>query len=156
MDNKPPSPPIEPQNYLSGLKVIDIGDLRISRGLSRRPFSVCEHKALVYDSAERRIWCRECECDVDPFDAFRSLVERYSGAVYELQKKNADIEDAKSHILISLAAKNLDKSWRKRSLSPTCPHCMGVLLPEDFSNGITSCFNTEMERQRRKAKRNTP
>ena len=47
--------PIEPQEYLSGPTVVDIGDLRVARGLSRRPFSGCAHHSLVYDNKERRI-----------------------------------------------------------------------------------------------------
>ena len=43
------TPPIVEQEYLSGLKVVDIGDLRVARGMSRRPVSTCHHRPLVYD-----------------------------------------------------------------------------------------------------------
>lgn len=65
--------PIEDQNYLSGLTVIDIGDIRVSRGMTRRPVSSCGHRRMAYDPKERRIWCKDCEKDVDPFDAFKNF-----------------------------------------------------------------------------------
>lgn len=72
-------PIIEP-GFLGGVKVVTIGDLRVARGLSRRPYSSCSHRALIYDQSERRIWCQDCEKDVDHFAAFIHLVEQYDGA----------------------------------------------------------------------------
>ena len=43
---------------MGGVKVVDIGDVRIARGLTRREFSTCPHKHMVYDQNERRIWLR--------------------------------------------------------------------------------------------------
>src|SRR5690606_34525923 len=76
-------PPIEPLDYISGVKVVDIGDIRVARGMSRRPASSCKHHHLHYDTAERRIWCRDCETDVEAFDSFKMLVERF----HEVQQK---------------------------------------------------------------------
>lgn len=152
MDDKPKAPPIEPLSYLSGVKVVDIGDLRIARGMSRRPYHVCKHAKMIYDQNERRIWCSECECNIEPFDAFEQLVSRYNDAYNDISKRIANVAEAEANAVISRAAKNVDHAWRKRNLSPCCPHCRGVLLPEDFATGIGQSFNSDMERQRRMAK----
>lgn len=47
--------PIEPHEYLYGVKVVQIEDLRVARGLTRRPVSSCRHRKMVYDDKERRI-----------------------------------------------------------------------------------------------------
>jgi hypothetical protein len=150
MDDKPKAPAIEPQGYLGGVNVVDFGDLRVSRGLSRRPFTTCPHKQLVYDQRERRIWCKDCECDVEAFDAFEQLVTNLDKGWKEVMRRVEKVEEAEAHSLISVAAKVVDDAWRKKNLSPCCPHCMAVLLPEDFSKGIVNKRGTELERQRRK------
>ncbi|WP_245006764.1 hypothetical protein ACK3BE_20030 [Pseudomonas mandelii] len=49
--------PIEPPDYLYGVNVVQIEDLRVAKGMSRRLASSCQHKKLVYDDKERRVWC---------------------------------------------------------------------------------------------------
>lgn len=129
-------PPIEGPQYLSGVTVVDIGDYRVSRGMTRRPFSACHHRRLTYDTQERRIWCQDCERDVEPFDAFTGLVQPYDAALKSLERKREAIEEAEKFQARSLAAKAIDKAWRKRSSVPACPHCHNGLFPEDFKNGV--------------------
>lgn len=128
--------PIEPQDYISGVKVVDIGDLRVARGLTRRPASSCKHKQLVYDERERRIWCQHCETSVDPFDAFVRLVEQWKGAVDDAQRDRDAAREALAHAARHRATKVLDKAWGSRTMVPTCPHCHAGLFPEDFTSGI--------------------
>lgn len=143
------TPPIVPQDYLSGVKVVDIGDLRVARGMSRRPVSVCKHHQLVYDRQERRIWCEECETDIEPFDAFTMLVEHFHSAEVKHDERERRIQEAEEHSLLSRAAKVVDEAWRSRRMAPCCPHCRGALLPEDFANGIGSRVGLEMARAAR-------
>jgi hypothetical protein len=65
--------PIEPLDYLYGVKVVDIGDARVKRGKSRRPIGTCPHKSMHYDQEERRVWCADCEATLEAFDAFRQI-----------------------------------------------------------------------------------
>jgi hypothetical protein len=134
MTDKKDTPIIE-QEYLSGLKVIDIGDIRVARGLARRPYSGCPHRRLVYDNHERRIWCKDCERDVEAFDAFVGLVEPYSRAISDLEHKREKIAEAEGFSVRSLAAKEIDKAWRHKNMIPSCPHCGNGLFPEHFKNG---------------------
>lgn len=142
-------PPIEEMPYRFGLNVIDIGDLRVSRGQTRRPRSACKHRRLTYDPSERRIWCRDCERDIDGFDAFQIIAEQ-SHAFYEQNMRRArKLDEAEQFQARSLAVKALDRIWRSRKMAPCCPHCRKGLLPEDVKN--LSSVGVEYERARRAA-----
>lgn len=153
MDKK--DPPIQEQEFLSGMKVVDIGDIRVSRGMSRRPHSTCRHLNLVYDSQERRIWCKDCENNIDAFDAFKQLAENYDSALRHSKKIHADALAARDHHLHLIAAKNLEEMWRRRRVVPACPHCKRGLLPEDFKTTGT-LISAAIERQRRENEKKTP
>ena len=144
----PKDPPIEPLDYLFGLTVVDLGDIRVARGLSRRPFSICEHRNMVYDQKERRIWCKDCERNVEPFDAVVAIAEQMDHANKRLLDRAKAIKSAEAHSLISRAAKAADKAWREKSMAPACPHCQRGILPEDALN--FSSVNKEWEVARRK------
>lgn len=130
--------PIEPRQFLGGVTVVDIGDLRVARGLSRRPYSGCNHLKLVYDGQERRIWCSDCEKNIEAFDAFELLVSRFSSATAELGRNRMELDEAILANIRSIAARNLDKAWRSRTMVPACPHCGSGLFPDDFRHGHSS------------------
>lgn len=130
------SAPIEPQDYLYGVKVVDIGDARVKRGKSRRPIGSCGHKNMHYDPAERRIWCADCESDVEGFDAFVVLVENFHRQERRMKDREEKVVAAEETTLVSRAARVMDEYWRKRSTVPLCPHCCTALLPEDVVRGL--------------------
>ena len=148
-------PPIEEMNYLSGLTVVDIGDYRVSRGKTRRERSGCNHASVSYDPSERRIWCRDCERDVDPFDAFCLLAENYSSVVDSLDARMERVKEAEGFVLRSIAAKKVDQAWRSRNSVPACPHCHQGLFPEHFKNGMTT-LGIDYARARLKKKDPSP
>lgn len=150
MSDTPRDPPIEPMAYIAGVKVVDIGDLRVARGMTRRPTTICRHVQLYYDHTERRIWCPDCEATVEPFDAFKQLVEQYDSSLKSLKRRADAVEQAEKHSLISLASKALDKVWRKRGMVPACPACGQGLFPEDFKNGIPTRLGREYAEAQRK------
>lgn len=141
------SEPIVPQDFLYGSTVVDIGDLRVARGLTRRPISTCKHSRLVYDQTERRVYCEDCERDIEPFDAFLQLVERH----HHLQAKAERIRREAEHTITSRAAKRMDEAWRSHKMAPCCPHCKAVILPQDVVDGV-SMTNKEWELKRRAAR----
>ncbi|MEQ7870725.1 hypothetical protein V6R97_08730 [Chromohalobacter salexigens] len=128
--------PIEPREYISGFKVVDIGDIRVARGETRRPRSSCNHRKMVYDKAERRVWCEDCESEVESFDALMLIAEQLDGQIQRLQRREREVKEAEQFVLRSRAAKVMDGFWRGRSLAPLCPHCDQALLPEDVVNGL--------------------
>lgn len=142
-DDDKRDPPIVEPGFIHGLTVVDFGDYRVSRGLTRRPYSACQHHRLVYDGNERRIWCKDCERDVEPFDAFRLFCENAHAVSAALDRRAKEVAEAENHALISLAAKNIDKVWRKRDMIPCCPSCSAGLFPEDFKNGILGGMSRE-------------
>lgn len=149
----PPDAPIIPQEFVGGVTVVDIGDIRVARGLSRRPFRGCHHWALTYDERERRIWCNDCETTIDAFDGFLSLVSQFDRAAKNAKAAAAEIADAKAHNLVKIAAKKMDDHWRKRRTIPTCPHCHAGLMPEDASKMGRMSRELEMARRARKGLR---
>lgn len=128
-DNR--TPPIVPQEFVGGVTIIDFGDLRVARGLTRRPVRTCRHHGLRYDPNERRVWCADCETDVEPFDAFVLLVEHFDGAQKRARRMLAEANEAQSFRLRSIAAKTIDGHWRRKNMVPTCPHCRVGIWPED-------------------------
>lgn len=141
--------PIEPRDYVYGVKVVDIGDMRVSRGMTRRPKSTCAHGRLVYDQDERRVWCQDCEQEVEPFDAFVGLVSHFDGATKKLRDRQAAIEELEHQKIVSRAAKLIDEHWRKNTTAPCCPHCKQAILPEDVVRGL-SLVSKSLEIARRK------
>lgn len=153
----PDDPRIEAQNFLGSVNVVDFGDIRVARGLSRRsPLLACAHRKMVYDERERRIWCDDCESTVEPFDAFRALVEQFDKASKRADKEIKEARAALEHSLIARAAKVVDKAWRSRRMAPCCPHCSRGLLPEDFANGLKRSVSLMLERQKRKSNQTPP
>lgn len=145
-------PPIEPQDFVGGVKVVDFGDLRVARGLSRRPFSLCKHRPLVYDPKERRIWCRDCESNVEGFDAFVLLVEQFHRAAQEIQRQREEVEKARAHNIIRIAARQMDEHFRSRTMVPACPHCHTGIFPEDVGRMASVSREWEQARRNQKAK----
>lgn len=129
-------PPIEALEYLSGVKVVNIGDVRVARGMSRRHHSSCPHRNMIFDKSERRIWCPDCERDVEPFDAFQLLIEGYHAAVDAVKRREEAIGQVEKFKLRSVAAKKLDEAWRSRNMLPACPSCHSGLFPEDFKHHV--------------------
>lgn len=125
-------PPIESPGFIAGVTVVDIGDIRVARGLTRRHYSSCPHRRMMYDLNERRVWCRDCEKDVEGFDAFRQLVEGYYDAIKLVERREKAISDAEKFKIRTIAAKTIDVAWRSRNMVPACPHCHNGLFPEDF------------------------
>jgi len=130
--------PIEPVDYVGGVKVVDIGDIRVARGKTRREPSVCKHRNMVYDQNERRIWCADCEKTVDGFDAFIYLCERFDNATKKLNRREEAIAQAEKFVIRSKAAKAIDEHWRRRNMIPCCPHCSRGITPEDVVKGLAS------------------
>nr|WP_295467460.1 hypothetical protein [Mesorhizobium sp.] len=151
------SPPIIPQEYLSGVKVVDIGDVRVARGLTRRSVSSCPHQYMLYDTNERRIWCASCETEVDAFYAFKNLVEHFDAAEKDIDRRKTALGEAEAFQVRSLAAKAIDDVWRRRKRVPACPHCKQGLFPEDFARGVKTTLGREYaEAQRARSRKDAP
>lgn len=143
--------PIDASSFVYGLKIADIGDARVKRGKSRRPFATCRHMHLTYDDQERRVWCDDCEKEVLGFDAFKVLVGQYVSAWESIERRLNQVKAAEKHALTSRAAKVIDVEWRKLKTAPTCPHCGDAILPEDVVGGL-GMVSKELVRAKRARK----
>ncbi|MAL97173.1 MAG: hypothetical protein CL583_01865 [Alteromonadaceae bacterium] len=143
--------PIDPQQFTLGVGVVDIGDVRVARGKTRWQRQVCPHNNMTFDQTERRIWCDDCEDDVDVFDAYCRLVECHESAWKRIERAWTEVKEALDLNLISRAAKAMDKVWRSRRMVPNCPHCGEGLLPEDVLSA-KSASSAELTRRKREAK----
>jgi ribosomal protein S27E len=130
-DEPKKDPPIEEANWLVGMTVVDFGDIRVARGLSRRPFSSCRHERLVYDNNERRVWCKDCERDIEGFDAFKLLVDQFAAATDHAERRLRKVEEDEKRVVRTRAGKHLDALFQKKRTVPACPHCGTGIFPED-------------------------
>lgn len=117
-------------------KIIDIGYLRIARGYTRRPVMTCAHHRLVIDDKERRLWCQDCEKEVDAFDFLRAFMRNYQLARIRFLKESEELNEARKFSARLIATRVMEKAWRKRSSVPVCPHCHHGIHPEDVASGV--------------------
>lgn len=126
--------------------IIDLAGVRIQWGRTKTKYRErCEHKSMVYDQGERRVWCEDCSRTIDNFDALMVLVRHFSKMLAEAKSK---IYKANEHFGKSArlrATKALDRIWSGRTMAVQCPHCKKGLLPDDFADGAAACWAKELE-----------
>ena len=144
------TPITAPGDFKFGINVVDIGDIRVERGLSYRSPMRCLHHNVVYDEQERRIWCKDCEKGIDAFDFLKKLVEQYNGVRKSMLRREEELREAESFQARMRATKVMDHEWRKRSTVPVCPHCRQGIFPEDVADGIGSMSKEFAQRMREK------
>ena len=127
---------MEEPGFVSGITVVNLNDVRVARGMTRRHHSSCPHNSVLYDEKERRVWCQDCETDVEAFDAFMKLVEQHDSAWQKLSRLLEEAKEARMFQIRRIVTKRLDKIWRSKTRVPCCPHCEVALLPEDFQGRI--------------------
>lgn len=148
MSDEKKDAPIVVQDFLGGVnKVVDIGDIRVARGFSRRAYTGCHHKYIHYDKTERRVWCKDCERDIEAFDAFELLVAQFYDAKSHYEKMQGQADEAVNHTIHLIACKNLEHVWRGKMV-PACPHCKEGLFAEDFRT-IGTRYSKELALQAR-------
>jgi hypothetical protein len=136
-------------------ELIDLAGVRIQRGTPKYNPNQCKHKNILYqsNSKERRIWCSDCERDIDPFEAFMMLSEHLEEMLSDAKSMRRQAFDALKNTARLRATKALDQAWSGNVMAVACPHCHGGLLPEDFTNGGHQT-SREIEIARRKRKAN--
>ena len=74
--------------------VVDLAEYRVQLGRTPRHAKTCLHSNLVYSREERRVWCRDCERTIDPFDAFAGIVGRFTDLMQDVQSRQRKAEEA--------------------------------------------------------------
>ena len=131
-------------------EVIDLDGVRVERGLPDTPHRQrCEHRQLVYNTEERRVWCKGCKRTVENFEAFTVLAQHFENMVRAAAHKMEIANAALKATIHRRATKAIDKAWSGHVGAIGCPHCRGGLLPEDFADGVRSWTSREIELARR-------
>jgi hypothetical protein len=135
--------PIAP---LDGGKIIELAGIRIARGLNNAKLKEkCSHKRMVYDTAERRVWCEDCSRTIDAFDALLVMIEHLDEMCSEARRKLSEAREVHGKTARLRATKMLDKVWSGNVMAVACPHCRKGLLPEDFAGGASSAWARDLE-----------
>jgi len=136
-------------------ELIDLAGVRIQRGIPKYNPNQCTHRNILYcdNGRDRRIWCSDCEKDIEPFDAFMIFARQFEGMISEAQDMRQKAAEALRATARLRATKVLDKAWSGNVMAVACPHCRGGLLPEDFARGSDQTSrDIEIARRKRKAK----
>jgi ribosomal protein S27E len=141
MTDTPKDPPLEvlPDGGCYVGVVVDLDSVRIRSGRTPYRVKTCEHKALIYNQTERRVWCENCERTIDNFDAFLIFTRRFEAMERDASHKMATANEALKSVARLRATKHLDRAWSGHQMAVSCPHCRGGILPEDFANGCNTC-----------------
>lgn len=149
---EPPAPDLVEQAGSTpyGSPVIDLDSVRVAYGLPNRKVApACQHKSLVYNTGERRVWCNDCHRTIDAFDAFMTLTNAFHGMVREANAGIARAKEAEEAVLVRRVAKDIDRLWG-RKMAPCCPQCGRGLMPEDFTSHSSVSFEYEVARRTRR------
>lgn len=155
MTHHPEDPPLEvlPDGGSYVGVVVDLDSVRIRTGRTPRGLKTCQHKHMIYNQTERRIWCEDCERTIDNFDAFQTFTRHFKAMEREAGHKLRIAQEALAGAARLRATKELDRLWSGRRMAPCCPHCNRGLIPEDFADGVRSTTSLEFEIARRKIHR---
>jgi hypothetical protein len=127
--------------------IIEIGSAKVSKIYHKD----CQHKQLLYDPQERTIECADCKRFIDPFSAFMTIVHQIGREREKLDEKRQEILDLREKGLTLIAAKKVEKAWRRRDMVPACPHCEAGILPTDGLGD--SMVNKKMDAERKAFKK---
>lgn len=136
-------------------QLIDLAGVRMQRGYSKPSGPRCKHLNLRYctEKGERRVWCADCERDIDPFDALLVLADHFHEMLSAAHDMRREAAEALKQTARLRATKALDKAWSGRVMAVDCPHCRRGLLPEDFVTGGFGRQSRELELARRARER---
>lgn len=105
-------------------RVVSIGDFfRVRHGRTpfRREKELCKHNHLVLSQSERRIWCEDCEKNIDPFDAVLTFQRQWAALDAHYKGLKQQTADGMTATLNRRASKEIDRIWSGKML-PLCPH----------------------------------
>lgn len=133
--------------------VVDLAGVRIQWGVPKNRHDRCEHKRVMYDQQDRRVWCQDCERTIDSFDAPMMMVRHFRSMNSEATHKLRQAREVLGKTARLRATKELDKIWTGNVMAVQCPHCKAGLLPEDFANGASAAWSRELELAERKRRK---
>ena len=133
--------------------IIDIGDWKIHRRGQHRIETEgdCDHRHVELDERGDVVRCVKCGTQLSAFWALSMIAEEYNRALSKLERRRQALIEAKEKGLHLLAARKVEKAWRRRDMVPACPHCGEGILPEDGLGN--SLINLAIVLRRREARK---
>ncbi|HFD3783363.1 TPA: hypothetical protein ACF4EW_002634 [Pseudomonas aeruginosa] len=121
--------------------VVEVGDFSIARKgrIDRYDRQKCRHLRVELNDHGETVICSDCGVQVSAYWALNMVAERLSAEWSKLQRAKKQLSEDKSANLHLVAARVVEKAWRKRDLVPCCPHCGEGISPTDgFGNSLVS------------------
>lgn len=137
-----------PDSQPFGSPIVDFAGIRVAQGMRKFHHRNCEHRRLVYNTPERRIWCEECERTIEAFDAFKMLADNFHQMALAAESDRQRAKEALGMHLVRRAAKNVDRTWGN-NMAPACPHCGGGILAHDMLGCGSVSAEIEVARRKR-------
>lgn len=137
--------------------IIQIGDFSVARKgrVDRFDRQKCKHLRVELNDHGETVTCVDCGVQVSAYWALDMVAERIKSEWSKLQGAKDRLAEDKSASLHLVAARAVEKAWRKRDMVPCCPHCgEGVSAADGFGQSLVSKRIDDARRQARKGKRN--
>lgn len=133
--------------------IINIDDWKIQRLGQHRIAAEgdCDHKHIELDERGDIVRCMKCGIQLSAFWALKMLSDTYNQSLSRLKRERQALTEAKEKDLHLLAARKVERAWRRRDMTPACPHCGEGILPEDGLGN--SLINRAMVLRKRESKK---
>lgn len=95
---------------------------------NREKLCRCVYPKYEIDTANRLVYCVDCNAIVDAFDALRSICRRWEYVQSQLDTAHRQAKELSEYKPYLRAIKELESKQRGKMM-PTCPHCK---LPVDI------------------------
>lgn len=117
-------PPVPPDNIV-----------RLTDVLAKKPYSrrECAHARLEVDATNRRVECRDCNREVDAFEAISILADNASAYQRTYDQMRKDHQNLAGWVPHLRAVRDLEGMWRGKRL-PMCPHCKKGVTAEGLNS----------------------
>lgn len=99
----------------------------------------CNHKRLMVDESNKTVECVDCKAFIDPFSALMIIMRTVEAKYRSMNKRQEELNIAISEQLGTIAARDVEKAWRSKTMAPACPHCgRGILSSDGFGKSMIS------------------
>ena len=131
--------------------VVQFGDFVFRAKAKRWAFEQdhCPHKHLELDDNGDIVLCLDCKKQVSAYWALRHITTQWHNHAERLRSQADHLNERVAKNVSLLAAQEVERAWRSRTMVPTCPHCRAAILPDDGFGG--SNINKAIELRRRAA-----
>ena len=132
--------------------VIHIGDYRFTHKRDLLPQKdACEHINTTLDDNGELVLCNDCGAHLSAYWVLKRMLSEYSRGANRLRNATNDLNSLREKNISLLSARKVEKTWRNRTMIPSCPHCHAGIFPTDGFGG--SMVNKEIERRRREVEK---